>query len=220
MFYLFLTILIFSTTLFLYFLFKELQELSYLKRTLYDIIGKHKISAIDDLIKIKNFLNQHIKYNDDLKSQKRPLLRNTATQTLKTGFGFCGENARVAIKLFLIGGIKARRIYLFRKVWQHVLVEHKWENNWFMFDGHFDPDTFLKDEQVASIPSESISEFPDTYPNNPYLNFSRVKLFYNRVNSLSKLKLPISLIYILESPYLIKGIFSFIILSVAASRYF
>lgn len=208
MFYLFISILIICSILTIYFLFKELQELSYLKRTLYGIIGKHKISTIDDLIKIKNFLNQHIKYNDDLKSQKRPLLRKTATQTLKTGLGFCGENTRVAIKLFLIGGIKARRIYLYRKIWQHVLLEHKWENSWFMFDGHFDPDTILIDEKVAKIPVENIDEYPNNYPNNPYLYFCRIKVL-QKVKSLSKIKLPISLVYLMESPYLIKSLISF-----------
>ncbi|MDF1672258.1 MAG: hypothetical protein P1U41_02055 [Vicingaceae bacterium] len=212
MFYLFISILIICTILTVYFLFKEFQEVSYLKGVLSDIIGKDTISEVNDLIKIKNFLNRNIKYNDKLKSQKRPLLRNTASQTLKTGLGFCGENARLAIKILILGSIKARRIYLFRKVWQHVLVEHSWKGSWFMFDGHYDPDTLLNDHNVTKIRSEKINQYPNDYPNNPYLDFCRIKLFYiiRPLRFMSKIKLPISFVYLMESPLIIKSLICFV----------
>ncbi len=213
-------ILIIFSCIFLFYLYKEIQEIIFLKKALKSIIGKSKIESIEDLIKIKKFLNKNINYNDEFKNDKRPILRATASQTLKTNYGFCGENARVAIKFLLLGGIKARRIYLFRKVWQHVLIEHQWENEWFMFDGHYDPDTILHDSKVASINSENINNYPDDYPNNPYLEFCRVKLFYkiSPLKSLSKTKLPSPIVYIMESPYLIKA-FLFLLLSTAAITY-
>ncbi len=188
---------------------KEIQEISFLKKTLKLVIGKTQIESTEDLVKIKNYLNKNISFNPELKTKKRPLLRHTASYILKSKYGFCGENARVAIKLLLLGGVKANRIYLFRKEWEHVLVEHKLNGAWYMFDGHNDPLTFLKDRDVASIQSKNILEYPNEYPNNPYLNFCRIKLFYKILflKSLSKIRLPSFFTYILESPYLIKSIF-------------
>ncbi len=199
-------LLVFFSALAFYFFFKEIQEILFLKATLKSIIGKPKINTIDDLVKLKNYLNKKISYNSEEKEKRRPLLRHTASDILKSGYGFCGENARVAIKLLLLGGVKARRFYLFRKEWQHVLVEHEWKGNWYMFDGHYDPNTLLKDEHITRIPSENILAFPDTYPNNPYLDFCRIKPLYKTAQSLSKIKLPSIIVYLLESPNIIKSI--------------
>lgn len=197
-----------------YFIIKEIGERSFLKKILYNIIGKEKIKSVEDLIAIKNYLQKNISYNTELKANKRPLLRHTASHILKSKYGFCGENARVAIKLLMLGGIKARRIYLFREVWEHVLIEHKMNNSWYMFDGHYDPSTLLKDHDVVSIYSEDIEKYPDDYPNNPYLDFCRIKLFYiiPPLKFLSKKKLPGFLSYIFESPYLIKFILGILII--------
>ncbi len=197
------------TFLALYNLAKEIQEIRFLKNTLKQTIEKIQIETVEDLIKVKNYLNSTISHNQDLKEKKRPLLRHTASHILKSNYGFCGENARVAIKLFILGGIKANRIYLFRKEWEHVLVEHQFNGSWFMFDGHYDKDTLLKDEDVASIPSENIGDYPDHYPNNPYLDFCRIKLFYKipPLKSMSKIRLTSFFTYVLESPYLMKFIF-------------
>lgn len=191
-----------------FYFYKEIKEVFIIQKTLKKIINKNKIQTKDDFLKIKNYLQNNISYNPYWKDKKRPLLRHTATQILKTKYGFCGENARVTIKLMLLGGVKARRIYLYRKEWQHVLIEHEFNGNYYMFDGHYDPDALLNDNETTSIPSENISDYPNSYPNNPYLYFCRIKLF-NKISflkPLSKLKLPTWSIYLSESPYLIKGL--------------
>ena len=190
-----------------YFFYKEYREVMFLKHELKKIIGKSKIESANDFVKIKNFLQSTISYNANLKSKTRPLLRYTATQILKSQYGFCGENARVAIKLFILGGISARRIYLFRKEWQHVLVEHEFKNKWYMFDGHYDPSSLLIDSDVAKIPSEDLSLYPNDYKTNPYLDFCRIKLFYkiSLLKPFAKIKLPKTFVYLAESPSLIKG---------------
>lgn len=195
---------------FFYFI-KEVFEVLFLKRVLLKILNKKRIETKDDIIKIKHFLNENISYTIENRYNRRPLLRHTAKEVLESKYGFCGENARVAIKLFLLSGIRARRIYLFRKEWQHVLIEHEYQNKWYMFDGHHDPDTILKDKMVANIPSENISKYPNDYSNNPYLDFCRIKLFRNLIflDRLSKQKLPSFVVYFLESPQLLK---SFILL--------
>jgi hypothetical protein len=191
--------------LFFYFISKEIIEVNFLKKTLFLIIDKKKIESKEDLIKIKNYLQKNISYDGNLKTKKRPLLRHTATEILQSNYGFCGENARVAIKLFAVGGIRANRIYLFRKEWEHVLIEHKKNGQWFMFDGHYDESTILKDKDVATIKTKDISLYPDEYPNNLYLDYCRIKLLYKSkiFKPLSKLRLPSTISYILESPQLI-----------------
>jgi hypothetical protein len=204
-----IAILVFAGITSLYYLVREIQEFFFLKSILLQILEKSKIDSVQDLVKIKNYLQSTISYNGSLKAKKRPLLRHSASQTLKSKYGFCGENARVAIKLFHIGGIKARRIYMFRKEWQHVLIEHEFKSNWFMFDGHYDPSTLLTDDAVATILSEEILSYPNDYENNPYLNFCRIKLFYkiSFLKPFSKIKLPPLIVYLFESPYLIKLVF-------------
>ena len=209
-------ILIILGYLFFYFIAKEIIEVNFLKKTLFNIISKKNITTKQDLIKIKNFLNKNISYNPELKTKKRSLLRNTASQTLKSHYGFCGENVRVAIKLFKLGGIKARRIYLYREKWQHVLIEHEFKGKWYMFDGHYDPNAFLEDDAVTAIISENIHDYPNNHKNHPYINYCRIKLFYNikPLRFLSKLKFPNILVYFFESPYLIKGLGIFILLGI------
>lgn len=200
--------------LFFYFISKEVIEVNFLKKTLFTIINKKKIESKEDLIKIKNYLQKSISYDSKLKNRRRPFLRHTATEILRSKYGFCGENSRVAIKLFNIGGMKSNRIYLFRKEWEHVLVEHKINNEWFMFDGHFDEKTRLEDKDVATIKTEEISLYPDEYPNNPYLDYCRIKLLYKSkiFKPLSKLRLPSTFSYILESPQLILACLLFLLM--------
>jgi hypothetical protein len=195
--------------LFFYFISKEIIEVNFLKKTLFLIIDKKKIESREDLIKIKNYLQKNISFDGKLKNKRRPFLRHTATEILRSNYGFCGENSRVAIKLFKIGGVKSNRVYLFRKEWEHVLIEHKMNNEWFMFDGHYDESTILKDKDVATIKTKDISLYPDEYPNNPYLDYCRIKLIYKLgiFKSLSKLRLPSVLSYGLESPKLILACF-------------
>lgn len=219
-----LVIFVFFLIISCYFIFKELEEYFFLKKKLVDIIKKTRIDSIADLIAIKNYLQNNISYNPELKTKKRPILRHTASETLTSKYGFCGENARVAIKLLLIGGVKANRIYLYRKEWQHVLIEHIYGDEWFMFDGHYDENTLFEDTLVAKIPSENISEYPNTYPNNPYLNFCRLKLFYKTpfLQSYSKVRLPSFIVYLFESPYLIKSLslVPFFLISLAIFKYY
>ena len=199
------TILSFSIILLIYYLYKEIQEVRFLKNILKQIVGKRKLESVEDLVKIKNYLQTNISYDGNLKTTKRPLLRHTASHILNSNYGFCGENARVAIKLLMLGNIKTARIYLYGKKWGHVVIENKWNASWFLFDGHYDEKTQLLDKQVATIPSDKIEQYPNGYSENAYVDYCRIKLFYKirLVASLSKFRLPSFIIYYFESPYLI-----------------
>jgi len=201
----------FGLILFIFFLIREFQEILFMRKTLKKILGKVRVETRDDIIRIKNYLNT-IKYNKELRTIKRPLLRHTASHILKHNYGFCGENARVAIKFFLLSGIKATRIYLYGSKWGHVVTEQNFEGNWYLFDGHYDPKTVLSPDHITSILINDLKSYPNDYLENEYLDFCRIKLFYklNFLKILSKIRLPSSLIYIFESPYLIKASFSFV----------
>ena len=54
----------------------------------------------------------------------RPFLRATAQETLNSRRGFCGEQARLLIRLFHLSGFDAHRVYLWNPAGEeHVVVE-------------------------------------------------------------------------------------------------
>ena len=193
------------TTL-LYLIIKEIQEVLFLKKTLFSIIGSYRINNIDNLIKIKNYLNITITYDSSKKKAKRPILRHTSKEVLLNKYGFCGENARVAIKLLIIGGLKANRIYLYGEKWGHVVLENKWEKEWYLFDGHYDPLTKMNDSDILNIKSEDLASYPNGYKENNYIDFCRIKQLkkIKILERFSKKRLHILIVYLFESPNLIK----------------
>jgi Transglutaminase-like domain len=205
-----------------YFMVLDIIEYGYLKKKISEILGYEKIKTKEDLVKLKTFLNKYIKYNPDLRAVKRPLLRHTASHILKTNYGFCGENARVAIKMMLIGGMKASRIYLYGTKWGHVVTEQQINKKWYLFDGHYDPKTVLSNDKIATIESQDLSSYPNDYSENHYVDFCRIKLFYkiSGLKVFSKLRLPSTIIYIFESPNLIKSVFSCVIFVAVIVYYF
>jgi hypothetical protein len=147
--------------------------------------------------------------NDDAKrvNEARPLLRYSAEHILKTGFGFCGENARVAIRLLAMGGVRAHRLYLEGPLWQHNVVEHEWEGSWKLFDAHSDPASLLPDEDVGAIESSDIARFPNHHEGQPWLRSYRIKPFH-RVPALRRFeqtRVPGWVAQIAETPSLIKA---------------
>ncbi len=191
-----------------YYIFRWQREVRFLKKTLNGIIGKRFIETHDDLVKIKNFLTQNIRFDVEKREAKRPFLRETAMNILKSGYGFCGENARVAILLLKLGKIQANRLYVFGEQWNHVAVELKWEGSFYLFDGHHDPKTILPDEQVLAIRSDILSEFPNKHLENKYIDVCRIGPFRNHLflDKYKQIRIPSFLVLITESPSLIKAI--------------
>jgi len=185
------------------------REKKILKAALKEIIGCDKIANLADIIKIKNYLSSKITYTQSDKTAKRPLLRATAVQTLKSGKGLCGENSRLAVLLLNYGGVRANRVYLYGKLWQHVVCEFKWGGTYYLFDGHNDPETSLKDELVGKILSSDINSYPNGYTSNPWIDYCRIKILWqiSFLKFISKMRPHLLSVYIFENPYLIKSIF-------------
>ncbi len=191
------------------YIFLFFREKKILKTALKEIIGCDKIAKLADIIKIKYYLSAKITYSQSDKTAKRPLLRATAVQILKSGKGLCGENSRLAVLLLNYGGVRANRVYLYGKLWQHVVCEFKWGDEYYLFDGHNDPETSLKDELVGKILSSDIDSYPNGYTSNPWIDYCRIKILWqiSFLKFISKMRPHLMLVYIFENPYLIKSIF-------------
>jgi hypothetical protein len=154
----------------------SVKERRFLKATLAGLIGDGCFRSRDDLVRLKRYLSTRIRYDVRRVNDRRPLLRHSAEHILRTGFGFCGENARVAIRLLGMGGVRAHRLYLEGPRWQHNVVEHEWEGSWMLFDAHPDPALLLADEDVGRIGSSDISRFPNHDGGEAWVRSYRIKL--------------------------------------------
>lgn len=60
---------------------------------------------------LRDYIRTHVR-NVEFARWSRPLLRNTAADTLRTGKGRCGEASRVFVNMARAAGIQAQRLYL------------------------------------------------------------------------------------------------------------
>jgi hypothetical protein len=177
-----------------------------------------KITKIEQFIMLKELLNSRIS-NEGLDSnKKRPLLRNSVLETLALGKGFCGENARVGVRILNLCGVQANRLYLQGPLWGHVVCEFTWNGERFLLDGHACPQTFMPNEMVCFINTDEFHKLPNTSQKiNPWLDYCRIKMFYNKpfLKGFSKFTLPRPFNEIVESPHLLRIIISILIIFVA-----
>jgi len=160
-----------------------------------------------DLVRLKRYLSTQIHYDLKHVNDPRPMLRHTAAHILTTGFGFCGENARVAIRLLGTSGIRAHRIYLEGPRWQHTVVEHEWRGGWKLFDAHPDPASLLPDEWVGRIESSDINRFPNRHEGHPWLRSYRIKLFHGvpALRRFEQIRSPGWIAQLAETPSLVRA---------------
>jgi len=169
--------------------------------------GIDSISDRRELVALRRKLSSTIAYDIERKEDPRPLLRATAAETIASGSGFCGENARVAILLLKIRGLRAHRLYLQGPRWGHVAVEHRWNGRWVLFDAHADPATMPDDEQVGALRSDDLNEFPNAYPRNPWLRATRLKaLLRGPRTAADNWRPPSPLVGLFERPHLLKAL--------------
>ena len=126
-----------------------------------EVAPSGRFGSREELVRLKRRLSAAIRYDPARMHDPRPLLRASAERTLATGDGFCGENARVAVRLLRLGGVPAHRLYLQGERWGHVVVEHPWEGAWRLFDAHNDPRTALPDDRVGRIDADDLYAFPN-----------------------------------------------------------
>jgi hypothetical protein len=176
------------------------------------------VRSADDLCELKRRLTASIDYDQRSLEAPRPLLRAAASETLRTGTGFCGENARAAVLLLKQRGVRAHRLYLEGPRWGHVAVEQRWNDQWVLFDAHRDPGVLLPDEQVAQVPTAELERFPNDYADmNPWQRAARLKLSLRLPRrDFDAVRPPAALVSVMERPYLVKSIAA---AAVAAAAY-
>jgi hypothetical protein len=152
------------------------RERRVLQALLREIAPTGRFQSRDELVRLKHTLSSAIRWDPARMHDARSLLRASAARTLATGEGFCGENARVAVRILRLGGVPAHRLYLRGARWGHVVVEHRWDGGWRVFDAHDDPRTSLPDESVGRIDAEDLASFPNASAENPWRASHRIPL--------------------------------------------
>lgn len=169
-----------------------------------EVAPSGRFRSREELVQLKRRLSASIHHDEARMHGPRPLLRASAERTLATGEGFCGENARVAVRVLRLGGVPAHRLYLQGERWGHVVVEHPWEGAWRLFDAHGDPRTALPDERVGRIDAEDLAAFPNDAVENPWRRSWRLPgagLFPS--GAMSRIRPPGLLTSLMETPALV-----------------
>lgn len=181
-----------------------------LKELMYHCYGPEwngRITEVEHFIVLKEFLNSRISNEGLDTNYKRPLFRNSVLETLALGKGYCGENARVGVRILNLCGIQANRLYLQGPRWGHVVCEFKWNGERFLLDGHACPQTFMPNEMVCFIKTVDFQKLPNKVDDiNPWIDYCRIKIFYKRpvFHMFSKLAMPRPFNNLVESPHLLR----------------
>ena len=178
------------------------RERALLLRVLGEIAPDGRITTREQLVRLKRRLSATIRWSEARMHDPRPALRASARRVLETGEGFCGENARVAVRLLRLGGVDAHRLYLVGERWGHVVVEHRWDGAWRLFDAHADPRTELADDRIGRVDAERLADFPNRAPENPWRGSFRVPLL-GRTGRGARLRPPAALTALAETPSLV-----------------
>jgi hypothetical protein len=191
------------------------RERAFLLEVLREIAPSGRIGTREELVRLKRRLSGAIRWDEARMHDPRPLLRASARRVLETGAGFCGENARVAVRLLRLAGVDAHRLYLVGERWGHVVVEHRWEGGWRLFDAHVDPRTELADADVGRIDTEDLRAFPNRAAGNPWRGSYRVPGL-GRLVGMGRMRPPPIATAVAETPALV-AVAAGILLALAAA---
>ena len=169
-----------------------------------DVAGTERITEREQLEAIHAFVGDAVGDEPGFRLLPRPLLRDTAIESLRKRRGFCGESARVAVLMLGALGVRANRIYLIGARWNHVIVEHRWaDGGWYMFDAFPDPATQMRPDQLCSFSSEDPTSYPNAHDGNPWVDYYRWRPMV--VRGISKSRPPAGYVTLTERPDMIRA---------------
>jgi hypothetical protein len=93
------------------------------------------------VVALRDYVRAHVR-NVEFAGLTRPLLRDTAADTLRTGKGRCGEAARVFVNMAGAAGIRAQRLYLEGEKSHVVSVVGREDGAVLIVDSSADPNYF------------------------------------------------------------------------------
>ena len=104
------------------------------------------------VVALRDYVRTHVR-NIEFRGLTRPLLRDTAADTLRTGKGRCGEAARVFVNMARAAGINAQRLYLEGEKSHVVTVVGRDDGTVLVVDSSADPNYFPELVPLSAIPS-------------------------------------------------------------------
>ncbi|HEX8150976.1 MAG TPA: transglutaminase-like domain-containing protein [Pyrinomonadaceae bacterium] len=104
------------------------------------------------VVALRDYVRAHIR-NVEFAGLTRPLLRDTAADTLRTGKGRCGEAARVFVNMARAAGIQAQRLYLEGEKSHVVTVVGREDGAVLIVDSSADPNYFPGLEPLPAFSS-------------------------------------------------------------------
>jgi hypothetical protein len=99
---------------------------------------------------LRDYVRTHVR-NVQFAGLTRPLLRDTAADTLRTGKGRCGEAARVFVNMARAAGIHAQRLYLEGEKSHVVAVVAREDGAVLVVDSSADPTYFQNLEPLSAV---------------------------------------------------------------------
>jgi hypothetical protein len=102
------------------------------------------------VVRLRDYVRAHVR-NVRFTGQTRPLLRDTAADTLRTGKGRCGEATRVFVNMARAAGIPAQRLYLEGEKSHVVSVVSKDDGTLLVVDSSADPTYFPNLEPLSAF---------------------------------------------------------------------
>ncbi len=199
---------------FLKYTYNHFSDRAFLVNQTQDIFGKNiaeikKVTEEERVRIIMRYIKNTLSFEGVNKTAKRPFLRATAVETLKSKKGLCGEYSRVGILLLHFASIEAQRFYLFGPQWEHVLLNCKIDGKWYLIDNFDDPSVEMKETDIKKI------EFPkfellknDWSTLNPWTDYQSVRFFHNYsfLRNYRTIIFPHTFIIFFASPYLVKSV--------------
>ena len=104
------------------------------------------------VVALRDYIRTHVR-NIEFRGLTRPLLRDTAADTLRTGKGRCGEAARVFVNMARAAGINAQRLYLEGEKSHVVTVVGRGDGTVLVVDSSADPNYFPELEPLSALPA-------------------------------------------------------------------
>jgi hypothetical protein len=104
------------------------------------------------VVALRDYVRAHVR-NVEFAGLTRPLLRDTAADTLRTGKGRCGEAARVFVNMARAAGIGAQRLYLEGEKSHVISVVSRADGAVLVADSSADPFYFQELAPISAITS-------------------------------------------------------------------
>jgi hypothetical protein len=102
------------------------------------------------VVALRDYIRTHVR-NIQFAGLTRPLLRDTAADTLRTGKGRCGEAARVFVNMARAAGINAQRLYLEGEKSHVITVVGRDDGAVLIVDSSSDPTYFPDLEPLSAV---------------------------------------------------------------------